>query len=109
MIFGEKPRVVDSEGDMVRIGQNVDGHLDLVKYYKETTDNGWTKERTMQLMAIIPTYIIGWMNKFHPDWLQCDQWKGSPLERWLETDDFGRACRVAENHPERGASGVIIK
>lgn len=107
MIFGSKPRVVDAEGDNIRVGWDPTGHLDLVKFHKQTTDNGWNKSRSMQLMACIPVYIYGWMNKFHPDWLQYPEWDGSPLQKWLDTDDFGKACKVAEDHPNR--TSFIIK
>lgn len=108
MIFGDRPRIIAAEGDKIRIGYDAAGHMDLVRFYKETTNNGWSRDRSMQLMAIVPPYVYGWMMKFHPDWGQSTRWDDHPLKHWLETDDFGRACRVAEDHPAPSGTGLQI-
>ncbi len=112
MLFGRsKPFIQDKEGAKVRIAFDPTEHLKAVQFERERLDNGYQKGRAgdMQLVAVIPDYIYGYLLKLNPDMHKCTDWKDHPINKWLNTegDGFAQACKVAQDHPNR--SNFIIK
>lgn len=69
--------------------QDVDPTLEHVAEEKMWSDNGWTQQRSMRLIGVIPDVTEAWLRKHRPE-VMAD---AKLLKKWLMTEE-GRPWRT---------------